>query len=307
MFNISKSSLNMGHTMFENIFITDYMPYADGDYVKVYLLGFHFAAHNQQHLNLNTISVQLDMPIETVYEAFKYWENEGIIGLSTNSEDVEESEPYSNITIEFFSINDMYIIDNYKFIFPKEKLGDGNKNQNDDVQMRISELQDDDLEDNFLKNFENYSQDVEFMEFKNYVEKIRGKGLTEIDIRAINKYSIDKRMDYSLIKKAFEIAYLQSNIKSNRFAYMLGILNRWYDDDILTIDEYLHRNKNNYNTSSDSEYREIAKKAPSKTKKLDERSKIHNKHINTDSSSSVIKQIAARKKEYFRKQLYNED
>lgn len=321
MFNISKSSLNMGHTMFENIFITDYLPYAEGDFVKVYLLGYHFAAHNQQHLNLLSISMQLDMPIKKVFEAFEYWKEKGLVDLiylkdeeNTIDNEIikdeyldEDIELYSNISVEFFSINDMYIIDNYKFIFPKEKLQDENSTTNDTMQIQIGDLDGSNIKDDFIDEFNEITINDEFIRFKEYVEKIRGKGLTEIDIRAINKYSIDKKMDYSLIKKAFEIAYIESNIKSNRFAYMLGILNRWYDDDILSLDKYHYMNKYNYKVKEQYKNTNINSKYKDRTKRLDSRSRIHENAISTRSKSSSLNDIINNKKESFREKLYKNE
>lgn len=66
----------------DNLFILEYMPYAPDSYVKVYLYGLSLASHNLDADNsLERIAKRLELEEETVLEAFKYWEDNGIIRL----------------------------------------------------------------------------------------------------------------------------------------------------------------------------------------------------------------------------------
>ncbi len=70
-----------GDTPIENIFINDFMPMANGTYVKVYLLGYKYAYDKDINIevNNNTIAKHLNIPLIDVLNAWDFWEGKGII------------------------------------------------------------------------------------------------------------------------------------------------------------------------------------------------------------------------------------
>ena len=62
----------------ENIFINEYMPGAPGDYVKVYLYGLLYAQTGAA-MDDATLAKQLRLPEKAVGQAWKYWEEMGIV------------------------------------------------------------------------------------------------------------------------------------------------------------------------------------------------------------------------------------
>ena len=48
MFLLENNKYDLGETSIENIFINDFMPGANGEFVKVYLLGYKFAKENRK-------------------------------------------------------------------------------------------------------------------------------------------------------------------------------------------------------------------------------------------------------------------
>lgn len=66
-------------TPVENMFITEYMLRAPGDFVKVYLYGLMLCYHDSQRMSLASMARDLDQTQEEVERAFRYWEREGLV------------------------------------------------------------------------------------------------------------------------------------------------------------------------------------------------------------------------------------
>lgn len=66
-------------TPVENMFITEYMLRAPGDFVKVYLYGLMLCYHHAERMSLASMARDLDVPPEDVERAYRYWEREGLV------------------------------------------------------------------------------------------------------------------------------------------------------------------------------------------------------------------------------------
>ncbi len=51
MIKYKKTEKDLGYTIIENIFINDFMPSADGAFVKVYLMGLKLLQRKQRRLH----------------------------------------------------------------------------------------------------------------------------------------------------------------------------------------------------------------------------------------------------------------
>jgi DnaD/phage-associated family protein len=69
-------SILFSDTLISDIFITEYMSDADGDYVKVYLYCLFLGKHNRP-VTINDMSKKLGMDVTKVRQAFSFWENVG--------------------------------------------------------------------------------------------------------------------------------------------------------------------------------------------------------------------------------------
>ena len=65
-------------TPVENMFITEYMLRAPGDFVKVYLYALMLCYHPSPRMSLSAMAKDLDMQEEDVERAFKYWARDGL-------------------------------------------------------------------------------------------------------------------------------------------------------------------------------------------------------------------------------------
>lgn len=66
-------------TPVENMFITEYMLRAPGDFVKVYLYALMLCYHPTPRMSLSSMARDLDMTEEDVERAFKYWARDGLV------------------------------------------------------------------------------------------------------------------------------------------------------------------------------------------------------------------------------------
>lgn len=80
MFKLSSEASLDGAITVENKFIVEYMPYADGDYVKVYLYGLSLAAGKiDADDGLEKMARRLAMDERTVTAAIDYWAEQGLM------------------------------------------------------------------------------------------------------------------------------------------------------------------------------------------------------------------------------------
>lgn len=66
-------------TPVDNQFILEYLPGAKGDHVKVYLYGLTQCYHPQGDMDLERMTRELNMTMEDVQAAFRYWERKGLV------------------------------------------------------------------------------------------------------------------------------------------------------------------------------------------------------------------------------------
>jgi len=106
IFKLKSNNEDLGHTYLENLFISHYMPFAPGSYVKVYILGLKYSqSHVNNMLSNETIAKTLGLTAEEVIAAWRYWEEQGILKLYEHS----PSSPDSDFTIEFLSIKEIVL------------------------------------------------------------------------------------------------------------------------------------------------------------------------------------------------------
>ena len=72
-------------TPVENLFLLEFMPFAPGDYVRVYLYGLMQCHHPDADSSPESAARALRMKPEEVLNAFRYWEQKGLVtGVSDN-------------------------------------------------------------------------------------------------------------------------------------------------------------------------------------------------------------------------------
>ena len=63
-----------GHTLVPNLFLDNYMPEANGEYVKIYLYLLRCLKSDTQELSIELIANKFENTESDVRRALKYWE-----------------------------------------------------------------------------------------------------------------------------------------------------------------------------------------------------------------------------------------
>lgn len=75
-----------GYTIIDNTFLNEFLPLATGDDVKVYLYGLNLCSNpNIEDNSLDTICKVLALTEEQVLKAFSYWQDMGLVQLSSTN------------------------------------------------------------------------------------------------------------------------------------------------------------------------------------------------------------------------------
>lgn len=79
---------SVGTTSISNIFLDEYMPGANGEYVKVYLYLLRSLGDSTRELSVIGLADVLDCTESDILRAFKYWEKQGLLKLECNASNV---------------------------------------------------------------------------------------------------------------------------------------------------------------------------------------------------------------------------
>lgn len=66
------------NTEIPDIFFSEYLSQANGDYIKVYLYMLFLSKYDKD-IKINDLSKKLVLPLKTIQDAVKYWEEQGVI------------------------------------------------------------------------------------------------------------------------------------------------------------------------------------------------------------------------------------
>ena len=72
------SSLIFSTTSLPDVFFTEYLSFAPGDYVKIYLY-MQFLGKYGKDIKINDLAKKLQLPLKTIQEGIKFWEEQAVI------------------------------------------------------------------------------------------------------------------------------------------------------------------------------------------------------------------------------------
>lgn len=79
MFQRNEQARQFGATVVENLFITEYLPAADGNQLKVYLYGLYASQYQVEGLDVPQLASTLNMEEGQVLAALRYWERRRLV------------------------------------------------------------------------------------------------------------------------------------------------------------------------------------------------------------------------------------
>lgn len=218
--------IDLQDTPIENIFITDYMPLADGTYVKVYLLGYKYANDKEDSNNFNneTISKDLKIPLSDVLNAWTFWEEQGIIKK-------HKSEDEYNYMVEFMNLKQLYVDKIYKHLPQSSSKEDKTYVTNNE----LIEL----------------NKEEEFVQMHKEIERIFGKFVNINDKRKINQWQKQYDLSPEMMIQAF--SYCINNKKKRSMKFIEGTIAAWNRAGVTDLDslaEFLETKEERYSIYS---------------------------------------------------------
>lgn len=212
-------TIDFGTISIENIFINDFMPTANGTYVKVYLIGYQYANDSIGTLDTSnsTISKHLSIPMEDVLNAWDFWEKRGIIKKHKNSDEIGDYD------VEFLSLRQLYIDNNFS-----QKTAEPSKKASlDDL---IDSTKNPELNDMFYQ-----------------IDQLMRRQLQPKERQEVLTWIYDFHHSPALILKAFLFAIEVKGIKN--LNYTKSILTHWYDQGVISpedADQYMETDSKAY-------------------------------------------------------------
>ncbi len=79
MFEFDRDAAQYGVTPVENRFLTDYLPAAKGEYIKVYLWGLFACARKDPDYTLEAMAQEILLTVPEIEAALRYWERRGLV------------------------------------------------------------------------------------------------------------------------------------------------------------------------------------------------------------------------------------
>ena len=100
-------NLNLNFTPISNVFIEKYMPYARGEFVKVYLLMHKHNLSVEPVISVPILASSLNLLESDIMNALSYWSDLGVIKLSS-------IDSMNNFSVEFLDLNEDNYVNNNK-------------------------------------------------------------------------------------------------------------------------------------------------------------------------------------------------
>ena len=270
-------SMLFSTTSLPDIFITEYLSEASGDFIKVYLYMLFLSKYNKE-IKLNDLSKKIALPLTTIQAAIKHWEDAEVITkkgtgyIINNIQEVELNKLYSpKLTVSKESIKNMEkdksrssAIEAINTMFFQ---GIMSPSWFSDIDLWFKKFEFDEevmialfrycfdksaLHKNYVKtvaeawhghNIKTFSDLEEYDENNQKVKKVKKNICKKLGLsRNLTQYEeayIEKWMqDYKYDLDIIELALKKTTSKSNpNFDYIDKIISDWYERKLLNSDD----------------------------------------------------------------------
>ncbi len=225
-FSLETTDMDLGDTPIENIFINDYMPMANGTYVKVYLLGYKYAYDRDARIEVNnsTIAKHLNIPLDDVLRAWDFWESKGIIEKIPR-----DNNDGINYKVKFLNLKQLYI---------KNNIGLFNQDKEEIKTYRYTT--EDLIDANKVPEINNMFNTIDYIMRRQTVPMEKQKILSWIN---------DYNMNPDVIEKAFFYGVERRGIR--KINYIEGIVRNWYDEGLTNMEAIME----SFKTKDEKYYR----------------------------------------------------
>ena len=177
------------YTDLPDVFFTEYLSQASGDYIKVYLYMFFLSKHGKD-IKINDLSKILSLDFKTIQDAIKYWEDNGVITKKTTG----------------YIINNLQEIELHKLYKPKVSLSADTIKENAQNQYRAKAIET--INNQFFQGLMSsaWYSDIELL-FKKY-------GFDEEVMVELFRYCFNRSAMHRNYIQAVADSWKQKNIKT---------------------------------------------------------------------------------------------
>ena len=169
----SEKDLLFAETSIPDIFFTEYLSLAKGDYVKVYLYMLFLSKHDKD-ISVSDLHKKLSIPIEAIGDAISFWEQQGVL--------IKKPSGYIIKDIQQLELNKLYS--------PKIEISPENLEKNKKNQYRV----------NAIENINN-----------SFFQGIMSPAWYNDIVLWFNKYQFDEEVMLALFKYCFDKSALHKN------------------------------------------------------------------------------------------------
>ena len=218
-FFLETTDMDLGDTPIENIFINDFMPMANGTYVKVYLLGYKYAYDKDVKVEVNNqiIAKHLGIPLDDVLRAWDFWESKGII----EKIHVDEDDEY-NYKVKFLNLKQLYIKNNLSLFNTKPEEVKPSKSTTPKELIEANQIP--------LIN-----------KMFNNIDDIMRREVVATEKLKILDWIKNYNMNPDVIEMAFAYGVERRGVR--KFNYVESIVRNWYDMGLTNMDALLEHFK----------------------------------------------------------------
>lgn len=330
-FKLEQMNMDLGDTSIENIFINDYLPQADGNFVKVYIMGLKLAREPEgvMSLDFGKLADLLGLIESDVCRAFEYWERAGIVKKEINSD--------GSFDVVYVNLKQLYVNNVYS---KSEQNKEKRSNILDDSEIaRLLSTADyymrgvitNSKKRDIASWRETYNMPVEIIEeafwYSTEVKKKESIDYVEAVVRNWARDNIRTKEDIERSSREhdegfYRLMKVKERIGLSNKAYKqvdFDMVNSWFEKYNFSMDlvmqacdrtvntsnpniGYVNRILMNWNEKGITEISEIAEK--DKKKKVIKKTKFHNFEQASDKmSEDEMEKIAKKKREDFFKKL----
>ncbi len=232
-FTLEKINSNLLDTSVNNIFISEFMPQADGTFVKVYLLALRFAQDDDIEATNEKIAEVLKIPVIDVVSAWRFWKSVGIV-------DFEDDGDSYNFSVLFKDLRALYL--------GGSSLDKNNANNaaSQNTYEEETGIDEGDLSSDTKLIIEVNKDDGVKKMFQDVAHIVRRPLNTQEKIKII-KWLRDYNISCEMISHAYSYAY--DILKKKSPAYVETIIMNWYDKGFTNLSQVM----SDFNVMNDSQ------------------------------------------------------
>ncbi len=225
-----------GYTFLSNDFIDNYMPSANGEFVKIYVYLIRCLNTNRVSLSVNYLADTFNHTENDVIRALKYWNNTGLLelGFDTNGKDIV------SIKITDSAVSHAALDSTIAATSATVDTTDISDDNTDDIPVNIPVIETPSISEQFKKptytsaQLKAFAQESELKQLLYISQKYLGKTLTSTETNTIIYFYATLKFPSDLIEYLIELCVSKEH-KSMRYIEKVAL--NWAEAGVKSVSE----------------------------------------------------------------------